>query len=220
MKRTWLWTPVVLILSALLSYLLFRALQPPTLPDGFLYGNGHIEGTEIRVSAEVSGRVVESLLREGQRVDEGKLLVRLDDADLQAQLAKGLAEAAAAEAEQVSVEEQLRTLRHHLQTAEADVQRYRKLEESAAVSRQQRNTAEDRWREASGQVKTLAAGLSQVRAQLDATQRQVEWLRLQLEKTRILAPASATVLVKGIEPGELATPGQVSRYSSTCHDWS
>ena len=55
----------------------------------------------------------------------------------------------------------------------------------------------------------MAAGLSQVRAQWDATQRQVEWLRLQLEKTRILSPASATVLVKGIEPGELATPGQV-----------
>lgn len=209
MKRTWIWTPVVLILGALLSYLLFRALQPPVLPDGFMYGNGHIEGTEIRISAEVSGRVVESSLREGERVARGELLVRLDDADLQTQLARGLAEEAATQAEQVSVAEQLRTWRHHSQTAEADVQRYRKLEKSELVSPQQLNTAEDRLREANGQVKTLAARLSQVRALLDATQQQVEWLRLQLKKTRILTPASATVLVKGIEPGELATPGHV-----------
>lgn len=209
MKRTWIWTPVVLILGALLSYLLFRALQPPVLPDGFLYGNGHIEGTEIRVSAEVSGRVVESPLRESERVGKGDLLVRLDDSDLRTQLSKGLAEEAAIQAEQVSVEEQLRTWRHHLQTAEADVRRYRKLEKSKAVSPQQLNTAEDRVREAGGQVKTLEAKLDQVQARLEATRQQVRWLRLQLEKTRILAPAPATVLVKGIEPGELATPGHV-----------
>lgn len=209
MKRTWIWTPVVLVLGALLSYLLFRAFQPPVLPDSFLYGNGHIEGTEIRVSAEVSGRVVESPLREGQQISKDQLLVRLDASDLQAQLSKGLAEEGAIQAEQVSVEEQLRTWRHHLRTAEADVQRYRKLEKSELISPQQLNTAEDRVREAGGQVKTLEAKLNQVQARLDATRQQVRWLRLQLEKTRITAPVSATVLVKGIEPGELATPGHV-----------
>ncbi len=32
------------------------------LPDGLIYGKGHIEGTEVRVGAAVSGRVLDSTL--------------------------------------------------------------------------------------------------------------------------------------------------------------
>ena len=48
---------LVLVLLAGGSYGLYAYLTPPPLPDGLLYGNGHIEGTEIRVSSEVTGRV-------------------------------------------------------------------------------------------------------------------------------------------------------------------
>jgi HlyD family secretion protein len=209
MRRSWIWTPVIVIAGASLSYFLYLVLQPPELPAGFLYGNGHIEGTEISVSAEVSGRVEESRLREGERVMENDLLARLDDSDFQAQLSKGLAEEAAIEAERIRVEEQLRIWRHHLRTASEDLQRYRQLKESAAISPQQLNAIEDREREANGQVRTLEAALAQTRASLEATRQQVRWLRLQLEKTRISAPVSGTVLVKGIEQGELASPGRV-----------
>jgi HlyD family secretion protein len=51
------------------------------LPDGLLYGNGHIEGTEIRVSSEVTGRIIKSRLVEAKTVAAGDLLVRIDDTD-------------------------------------------------------------------------------------------------------------------------------------------
>lgn len=79
-KRTWIWTPVTVVAIALASYLLYLALRPPAPPPGLLYGNGHIEGTEVAVSAEVSGRVVESPIEEGQKVAAGALLARLGDA--------------------------------------------------------------------------------------------------------------------------------------------
>lgn len=210
MKRTWIWTPVVLVLGAVFSYALFLALQPPELAEGFLYGNGHIEGTEIRVSAETTGRVVESAANEGQTVAGDELLVRLDDGDLRAQLAKGRAELAAIEAERVRVKEQLSTWQHHLRTAERDLQRYEEMQQSELVSPQQLSKVEDRVREARGRVKELEAALAEARARLDAAREQLEWLRLQLDKTRIRAPLSATVLIKGLEQGELATPGSVA----------
>lgn len=210
MKRTWIWTPVVLVLGAVFSYALFLALQPPELAEGFLYGNGHIEGTEIRVSAETTGRVVESAANEGQTVAGDELLVRLDDGDLRAQLAKGRAELAAIEAERVRVKEQLSTWQHNLRTAERDLQRYEEMQQSELVSPQQLSKVEDRVREARGRVKELEAALAEARARLDAAREQLEWLRLQLDKTRIRAPLSATVLIKGLEQGELATPGSVA----------
>jgi HlyD family secretion protein len=57
-----------------------RAHRPAALPPGFIYANGHVEGTEIAASAESAGRVVESRLKEGEAVAAGEVLVRPDDA--------------------------------------------------------------------------------------------------------------------------------------------
>ena len=55
------------------SYALYRHLEPAPLPSGILYGNGPVEGTEVRVAAEVGGQVRESMLVEGQPVAAGEL---------------------------------------------------------------------------------------------------------------------------------------------------
>ena len=44
-NRFWLPTAVALIVAGL-SYGVFEATRPSPVPDGFLYGNGHVEGTE------------------------------------------------------------------------------------------------------------------------------------------------------------------------------
>lgn len=53
MHKSWLWTLGGMIGLAIISYALFLWLAPPALPEGFLYGNGRIEATEVTVSAEV-----------------------------------------------------------------------------------------------------------------------------------------------------------------------
>lgn len=209
MRKTWVWTPLLLITVATLSYLLFLLLSPPPLPEGLLYGNGHIEGTEVSVSAEVTGRVVESRIVEGQTVAANDVLVRLDDADVRTQLAHAQAQAEAVRQEQSRLAEQLRTWQHHRQTAQNDVERYRALRGSGIVTAQRLDEVENRFQEARGQVRMLEAGGAQTAARLEAAQRQVQLLRLQLEKTVIRAPLTSTVLAKGIEVGELATPGRV-----------
>ena len=73
-NRFWLPTAVALIVAGL-SYGVFEATRPSPVPDGFLYGNGHVEGTEVRVSSEVPGRVVEHRLEEGNQVLRGDTVV-------------------------------------------------------------------------------------------------------------------------------------------------
>ena len=209
MSKTWLWTPAVLALVAALSYGLFVSLRPPDLPPGLLYGNGHIEGTEVNVSAEVSGRVIESRLVEGAGVARDDVLVRLDDAMPRAALAKAEAEVEAIRQEQVLIRQELATWRHHRETAESDTARYRTLRQTGVITPQQLNEAENRLKEAQGRVGSLEARLAQTEAHLVASQRQIDLLRLQLEKTEIRAPIAGTVLAKGIEVGELATPGRL-----------
>jgi HlyD family secretion protein len=56
-----------------------------------LEASGFIEADEVSIVAETSGRVADVLVREGQKVAESDLLVRLDDSLLQAQRAEAQA---------------------------------------------------------------------------------------------------------------------------------
>ncbi|MDT3706229.1 MAG: efflux RND transporter periplasmic adaptor subunit [Thiobacillus sp.] len=208
MRKTWLWTLLGIVALAAISYAVFLWLSPPALPEGILYGNGRIEATEVTVSAEVGGRVLESALVEGRTVQANDLLVRLDEIDLKTRLRQAEANAAAAQRAQVQVERQMVTARHHVQTADDELARYRKLRETGNVSLQMLDRVENQQREARGQVETLAAQRSQSAASREAALREVELLRSQAGKAVIRAPSAGTILSKGIEAGELATPGR------------
>jgi len=45
---------------------------------------GTIEATQVDVSVKITGRIVERLVKEGDRVTRGQVLVRLDDSELAA----------------------------------------------------------------------------------------------------------------------------------------
>ena len=90
MRQTWLVTLAALAALAGGSFVLFLLLRPAPLPEQLLYGNGHIEGTEVRVSAEVSGRVVNSTLVEGTTVEAGASLVHVDPAQLELERGIGI----------------------------------------------------------------------------------------------------------------------------------
>ncbi len=70
-----------------------------TQPTGdAITASGFIEGTEVEIAPEVGGRIAEIAVDEGDEVRKGQVLVRLDDALLQAQRGEALAAVAAAEA--------------------------------------------------------------------------------------------------------------------------
>jgi len=82
---------------------------------------GNMEAMQVDVSAKIAGRILSLRVREGDRVTEGHLLVRLDDAELKAEVER-------AEAALKSAEAQLRDLlagarRQEIEEARATVDR-------------------------------------------------------------------------------------------------
>jgi multidrug resistance efflux pump len=65
---------------------------------GVLAASGIVEAEEVSVTTEIGGRVAEVLADEGDSVEEGDVVIRLDDALLQAQMAQAGAALEAAEA--------------------------------------------------------------------------------------------------------------------------
>ena len=64
-SSSWIWSIVVIVLVAVTSYGLFLLTQGASLPEGFVYGNGHIEGRDVKLAAERGGRVVRQVQGHG-----------------------------------------------------------------------------------------------------------------------------------------------------------
>src|SRR5690606_39715693 len=75
--RSWLFLLLVLLALAV-GYYLWDRLAGQELPPGFASGNGRIEAVEIDVATKTPGRVIEILVREGDFVEPGQILARMD----------------------------------------------------------------------------------------------------------------------------------------------
>ena len=122
--------------------------------------SGQVEATDVQVSAQVGGRVLELRVAEGDRVMQGDLLARLDTADAELALARANADrqhadaqlrlvlagarvedVRQAEAAVAASEAEVRAADAELSAARADVERFEMLLASNSGSRKQRDDA-------------------------------------------------------------------------------
>lgn len=135
---------------------------------------------EARLSAEVSGRVLDMARDVGDSVTTGEALVQLDDSDLQARLKEARAG--------------LESTRAALEEARQEHGRTQRLYERDSVSEQQMEQA--------------TAALAKARAREAKAQARIQKLQVRLDKTTIQAPFDGVVATQHIEEGELAQPGK------------
>jgi HlyD family secretion protein len=69
----------------------WQHLHPP-LPAGIVFGNGRLEADEINIDTKYAGRIAEMLADEGDLVEAGQAVARMDTRDLTASLKKAEAQ--------------------------------------------------------------------------------------------------------------------------------
>ena len=147
---------------------------------------------EATVSSKVTGKVIEVLIEEGMKVEEGQVLARLDDTNVRASLR--LAEAQLDAAKKSLAETQVR-----INEAEQELRRISDLIKS-------RIAAEADFDHAEAAVLSLKARLEQQRSEVIVAERQVASWQQQLDDTIIRAPFSGIVTSKNAQPGEMISP--------------
>ncbi len=155
-------------------------------------------GRVVQVSSDVSARVAELLVDEGDDVTEGQVMLRLDPTQFDATVSRTRAalNQAKAEAGQQEVS---------LERATRDLERLRGLFErdSLLVKRQQLDDAKTDVDLASGRMESLEFGVAQAEASLaEATER--------LSKTVFRAPISGKITRLNIEAGETVIVGTMN----------
>ncbi len=125
--------------------------------------SGYVEATEVRVAAEVGGRLLEVKVAEGDRVTAGDVVARIDTADVALAIRRAEAERAQAQAQlallragsrqedirqaaaqQQSAESDVRAAQAELEAAGADLERFEGLLRVNAGSVKQRDDAKTR----------------------------------------------------------------------------
>lgn len=79
--------PILLIVAAIGVGLIWRWTRPVGAAP--FTATGTVEATEVNIASELTGRVKDVLVREGDQVTAGQELVRLDDSILQLQYRQG-----------------------------------------------------------------------------------------------------------------------------------
>src|SRR5216684_3149680 len=142
--------------------------------DTALEGSGTVEARNIRVGSKIGGRIDMVLVREGDSVQPGQVLITFDDKELQASLEEARASAAQAKADYELKrngyrQEDIAAAQADLDRAKADeirtrldFDRYEALAKKDLVSKQQRDTAEANWKVAAAQQQSAQHRLDEL----------------------------------------------------------
>jgi RND family efflux transporter MFP subunit len=147
---------------------------------------------QATVSSKFTGKVTEVLIEEGMLVDEGQVLARLDDSNIQASLRL-------AEAQVVSSQRGLTETSTLLTEAQLNFDRTLKLVDQGLASQSEL----DRSR---ALAQSLSAQLERKQADVEVASRQVDIYRQEVEDTVIRAPFAGVIVAKNAQPGEMISP--------------
>lgn len=198
-------------------------IQPETVIQPITaYGTARAQRA-ISINAQVAGEIthVSPRFEAGAPVEQGDLLVRIDDREYQANLQRTRAQLAAAQAalERVDVEQQnidnlIAIARRELELAEREYNRVRDLLEAGTSTPREA----DQFRLAYEQATRTLRGLenqrailpktrAERRATLDLRRAEVAVAELSLERTQILAPFTGKLDEVHVELGTRVQPG-------------
>jgi len=179
--------------------------------------SGTIEGTDVNIGTEVSGKIREVRVDEGTHVEGGDTLVIIDDTEYQIQLRQTLANLKSFEssyrlAVEGSRKEDILLAEANFKAAEADYRRMKELLASQTITQKQYDDAYARYVGAQQTFEKLQSGLrpeeiAGARERRDYAAAQTDLLKKKLRDCHILAPTRGTVTLRAVEPGELVTMG-------------
>lgn len=174
--------------------------------------SGTFETTEVMVSAEVSGKILQFSIEEGQQVDSLQLLGVIDSTQLYLRKQQIEASIRALQSRKPDLNKQVAALEQQIATARSEKNRLENLVKANVANTKQ---LDDMNAQIAVLEKQLVATKSTIRtttetlsAETEALETQKMQIEDQLKKCRIMSPTNGVILGKYAETGELAVAGK------------
>ncbi len=172
--------------------------------------------TEIKITSDVSGEVVELYVEEGDSVTFKQLLAKINPDAYQSQVERGVSLVNAAKAQMANAAAQIETLKAQKEQIEAQLihakeihERNKKLYKDGVLSAADFETSRSNVAALEANVRSSLSSIKAAQHSYDAasynvksTEAGLKELRTSLNKTKIYAPATGIVSKLNIEKGE------------------
>jgi HlyD family secretion protein len=173
---------------------------------------GTFEATEVIVSSEAMGKILNFDISEGQEVTENQVVGNIDSIQLYLKKQQIIASRKALQNRKPDTKKQLAALEQQIITAKSELKRIQNLVTANAVNQKQLDDINAQIAVLEKQQIALKSSLELTSSSLtdedEAMQIQIKQIEDQLFKCRISSPIAGTVLTKYAEKGELASPGK------------
>ena len=184
-----------------------RTIQLGTIEDSFIAIGTVRPETMATLSAKLAGNITSVLVREGDRVHRGDLLLTIDARDVAAMQSRAIAGASGAESSAGAARAALSGAAAAAQVATVTYERYKVLRDRKSVSLQEFDEVEGRYHAAIAEKERAAQAFEQSRSQRRAASAEIAAASATLSWSRIVAPIDGVITARWVDPGSQATPG-------------
>lgn len=172
---------------------------------------GSFEATEIIVSSQANGKVLELNIVEGQKIDAQEIVGHIDSTQLYLQKMSLISNARGIRAQRPNIGTQTAAIEEQIQTLQRERARTQNLIAANAANKKQLDDINAQidvlQKQLSAQTSMLQKSSATITAQSSAAEIQIAQVHDLLAKCTIKSPVSGTILNKYAEAGELAGIG-------------
>jgi len=158
--------------------------------------------TQIKVSSEISGEITDLLVKEGDSVVAGRLLVRVRPDNFRSAVEGAKAGVNVGKANYTQAQASLLQRKTELGRVEAEFQRSKRLYDQKVISETDFLTAKTNFEVSKQQIAVSEQSIESARYNMQSSQANLNQTLDNLSRTEIYAPASGTISKLSIEKGE------------------
>lgn len=203
-RKTLLTIAIILIVIGFIAWWFnFR-----TLPiEGFAVGNGRLEATEVDIATKFHGRVQEILFDEGDKVQAGQNVARMDTTSLEALLAEAQASVVSAEKQSKNAIAVVAQRKSECDLARKNLTRAKQLYEKGIISSQELDKQTAAYDVSESRCDAAEANVANAEAAIEAAIAQTERIKSDINDSILKSPITGRVQYKLAEPGEVLPAG-------------
>ena len=169
---------------------------------------GNFEATEIIVSVEATGKLLEFNVEEGQAIDEGEIIGYIDTVQLHLKKLQLEQQKKAVKTKSGNVFSQVSVLQQEKKNALIEKERTEKLLKDEAAPKKQLDDINARINVINKQITSVKTQNSTIFQEMKTIDTQVDQIENQIIKSEIINPVKGTVLTKFTEPSEIVSYGK------------
>ena len=177
------------------------------LPAGITSSNGRIEAERIDIATKTAGRVAEVFVSEGDWVEGGDLVARLDTVEIEARMRQALAAVAQAEQQKLQADAVLNQSLSQQNYAQAEYTRTKTLASNGHATQERLDQRALELATADAGVASSRAGIDLAVATIASANASVEQLQSTLDDADLIAPRNGRVQYVLEHAGEVVGAG-------------